>query len=173
VKTKKICIYLLASFILFILVLNIFGIIFNTTSSIPVGIYRKTYNPIQKGEYVVFCPPNNATFKMAKQRNYIGSGLCPGNLGKMLKKIYGVAGDTISIEKIGVFVNGRLLPLSKPLTEDGENRRLDQFQEKNQILQKNELLLMTDHSSLSFDARYFGPIDKKQVSSTIEPILVW
>jgi len=37
----------------------------------------------------------------------------------------------------------------------------------------SELLLMTDVSPTSFDARYFGPIARDQVTAVIRPIVTW
>jgi len=43
----------------------------NTTKSIPIGIYWMTGDPVEKGAYVVFCPPQVGVFDDAKERGYI------------------------------------------------------------------------------------------------------
>jgi type IV secretory pathway protease TraF len=40
-------------------------------------------------------------------------------------------------------------------------------------LGESELLLMTDRSATSFDARYFGPITREHVKSVIRPVFTW
>ena len=56
----------------------------NTTKSIPVGLYWLTKEPVEKGAYVVFCPPQVGVFDDAKERGYIGAGFCPGGYGFMM-----------------------------------------------------------------------------------------
>jgi conjugative transfer signal peptidase TraF len=52
----------------------------NTTKSIPVGLYWTSSAPVEKGAYVLFCPPQVGVFADAKARGYIGAGVCPGRL---------------------------------------------------------------------------------------------
>ncbi|HZZ03535.1 S26 family signal peptidase [Paraburkholderia sp.] len=40
-------------------------------------------------------------------------------------------------------------------------------------LGESELLLMTDRSATSFDARYFGPVTSAQVKAVIRPVWTW
>jgi type IV secretory pathway protease TraF len=37
----------------------------------------------------------------------------------------------------------------------------------------SEVLLMSDVSATSFDARYFGPLSCSQIKSVIRPVLTW
>jgi len=37
----------------------------------------------------------------------------------------------------------------------------------------DEVLLMSDYSPISFDARYFGPLRATTIESVIMPILTW
>lgn len=54
------------------------GLRINTTKSIPVGLYKISQKAPEKGDYVIFCPPEKAIFSLAQKRGYIGSGFCPG-----------------------------------------------------------------------------------------------
>ncbi|MBL8368460.1 MAG: S26 family signal peptidase, partial [Candidatus Accumulibacter sp.] len=40
-------------------------------------------------------------------------------------------------------------------------------------LSGSELLLMSDVSGISFDGRYFGPIDRSQIKGVIRPVFTW
>ena len=40
-------------------------------------------------------------------------------------------------------------------------------------LKDNQVLLMSDYNPLSFDGRYFGPINRAQIRSVIRPVLTW
>jgi type IV secretory pathway protease TraF len=56
---------------------------------------------------------------------------------------------------------------------DGLHYVLPQWRIINYQLKSNELLVMTDQSSWSFDGRYFGPINKRQIKAVIKPVLTW
>lgn len=148
------------------------GIRVNTTKSIPVGLYWATDAPVIKGAYVMFCPPRTAVFDEAKQRGYIGAGFCPGGYGYMMKRVMGDGGDAIRVTPEGVLVNGQILALSAPYSTDKAGKLLPRWADQ-YTLGSTELLLMSDVSGTSFDARYFGPIDTQQVKGVIRPIITW
>lgn len=148
----------------------------NTTKSIPLGFYRMTSDPVEKGSYVIFCPPNETVFDDAKERGYIGAGYCPGGYGYLMKRILASESDVVDFSDDGVLVNGELLAFSAPLKTDKVGRPLPRVRltMANQYrLGAAELLLMSDMSGTSFDGRYFGPINRKQVQGVIRPILTW
>jgi conjugative transfer signal peptidase TraF len=145
----------------------------NTTKSVPVGFYWMTSDPVKKGSYVIFCPPETELFATAKERGYIGAGFCPGGYGYMMKRVAAVKDDAVTIAADGVRVNGALLPLSVPRAADNAGRPIPRSEIKRYTLGASELLLMSDISGTSFDGRYFGPIDRKQVQGVIRPIFTW
>jgi conjugative transfer signal peptidase TraF len=145
----------------------------NTSSSIPVGLYWITDRPVTKGEYVIFCPPQHEVFQRALKRGYIHAGFCPGGFGYLMKKVVASAGDVVSSNASGVFVNGELLPLSQPYQADGFNRLLPFWRIHGYVLQPSELLMMTDQSRLSFDARYFGLLKQNNIQAVIRPIFIF
>lgn len=150
----------------------VLGIRINVTKSIPIGIYIVTNQIPQKNDYVIFCPSDIEIFYEAYKRGYINKGLCPNEYGYMMKKIVATEGDMISISKKGVEVNDSLLPFSTPLLTDLQDKALPQLN-VNKILDKDEILLMSDISKTSFDARYFGVSNKKQIQGVIKPILIF
>lgn len=99
----------------------------NTTQSIPVGLYWTSRQPLVKGAYVLFCPPEAKAFAVAKARGYIGAGFCPGGYGFMMKRVVATNGDTVSIADDGVRVNTVMMPLSVPLRKDKAGRQLLRF----------------------------------------------
>ncbi|EGQ8484964.1 conjugative transfer signal peptidase TraF [Vibrio diabolicus] len=149
------------------------GVRINTTKSIPLGLYWTSDAPIEKGAYVLFCPPDTDVFATAKERTYIGGGFCPGGYGYMMKRILAAKGDTVKITDDGVLVNGELLDYSKLKTTDLGGRELPQYRSTQYTLGDSELLLMSDVSGNSFDARYFGPVNSSQVETVIRPVFVW
>jgi len=149
------------------------GIHINTTKSIPSGVYLTVERPVKKGEYVIFCPPKNKVFDMAKERGYISGGFCLGNYSYMMKKILAVKNDTITINTNGVIVNTVLVPFSKLIKADAGGKLLPQLSIQSYVLKTDELLLMSDVNKRSFDGRYFGLVNRNQVKSVIDPIFLW
>ena len=153
--------------------LTISGARFNTSRSIPLGLYWITKHPIQKGEYVLFCPPQKTIFQKALKRGYIHSGFCPGGFGYMMKRVLATWGDIVSITPWGVWVNNQFIEHSVPYSTDKQGLPLPKLTFRQYPLKNSELLLMTDQSELSLDARYFGLIKRSQVKAVIKPVLTW
>lgn len=148
------------------------GARFNSTRSIPMGLYWVTSNPIEKGAYVMFCPPKSSLFDIARARGYIGAGYCPGGYGYMMKRILAAKADFVSVADDGVRVNGDLLPYSLPTELDGAGRPMPRLRAE-MVLRESDVLLMTDINRGSFDGRYFGPIDRSQIVGVLRPVITW
>jgi conjugative transfer signal peptidase TraF len=149
------------------------GLRVNTTRSIPFGLYWTTDAPVEKGEYIIFCPPQSALFDQAKARGYIGAGFCPGDYGFMMKRVAAVGGEVLASMQEGVSVNGSLLANSAPLALDNAGRMMPRYRIDGYILGESELLLMGDASCASFDGRYFGPVNVSQVRGVIRPVIIF
>ncbi len=148
------------------------GIRLNMTESYPLGIYRMTNEPIGKGSLVIFCPADNEVFRQARERGYIGAGFCPGGYGYMIKKILAAENDKVEISAVGVSVNGTLLPNSQPMKQDTAGKPLPHIRLKT-TLNAHSVLLMSDYNPKSFDARYFGLMDKGNIISALRPVWTW
>ncbi len=149
------------------------GVRINTTKSIPVGLYWTSSKPVEKGAYVMFCPPQVGVFEEAKSRGYLGAGFCPGGYGYMMKRVLAAKDDTVTITDDGVKVNSELLPHSKPHKADRAGRPMPRYQANTFILGDGEVLLMSDVSATSFDGRYFGPVLRSQIKTVIFPVITW
>lgn len=169
---RVITLALILSFVFFILLVSL-GVKFNTTKSIPLGFYYVSDEPAELGSYVMFCPPDTNVFKEAKARMYLTIGPCHGNYGYMMKKILAAKKDIVEINREGVFVNGLRLGLSRPLESDSTGALLPVYPEQPFSLKDDEILLMSDVSGTSFDARYFGPVKQQQIKYVIKPLIIW
>ncbi|CZJ39827.1 conjugal transfer peptidase TraF [Legionella pneumophila] len=148
------------------------GFRINLNESIPIGLYRITSAAPIKNTYVIFCPDNRESFRLARNRDYIDHGLYCGGYGYLMKKVVAVSGDILSVTNEGVFVNQMLIPYSKPKVQDGMKRALPQWQVMNYQLQKDEVMTMTSQSEWSFDGRYYGLVHTRQIKGMITPIWV-
>jgi len=162
-----------AVFLLFLFTCYLVGVRINTSKSIPIGLYWASSKPIEKSAYVLFCPPQVALFAEAKKHGYIGAGFCAGDYGYMMKRILAAKNDEVFIDDEGVRVNGELLPFSTPIKADKSGRPLTRFRPDHFTLDASEVLLMTDVSNTSFDARYFGPVKRSQIKTVIIPVITW
>jgi len=153
--------------------LGLAGARVNTTKSIALGLYWTSDRPMQKGEYVLLCPPPVGVIEEARRRGYLATGFCPGGYGYMMKRILAAGGDSVTMGASGVRVNGLLLPHSAPLPADLAGRPMPRFRADRYVLGAAEVLLLSDVSSTSFDGRYFGPVGRTQVRTVIVPVLTW
>ena len=112
-------------------------------------------------------------FDDARERGYIGAGFCPGGYGYMMKRVLAAKADAVNITEDGVRVNGQQLPLSAPLKTDKAGRALPRYSAQTFTVGSSELLLMSDVSGTSFDGRYFGPIERSQITTVLRPVFTW
>lgn len=162
-----------AGIFLLSIVFRLTGIYINTTPSFPVGFYKIVDEPVGKGAYVSFCPPQDEVFDIAVARHYINTGNCPGGYGMLLKRVFAVAGDSVSIGEAGIRVNNELLPNSAQISADIDGHEMPRYRLGERMLDDSEYLLMSDVNPNSFDARYFGLIAHAQIQHVVEPVFTW
>lgn len=141
-------------------------LVWNTTPSLPRGLYRKTWQEPQQGDTVLVCPPDLPVFRLALERRFLSPGLCPSGIGQLIKTVAGMGGDLVRVDQDGVTVNGHLL-----LGSARQNFGLGQVADWEARLAAGKILLMTPHPK-SFDARYFGPLDQNTIITPLQPVWV-
>jgi signal peptidase I len=109
------------------------------------------FDPYHRGDIIVFTPPPNAE--------------SPGGQ-PFIKRVIGVAGDTVDLRDGKVFVNGIALVEPYLFAVDGTAQPTlpESGQPPPWTVEPGELFVMGDHREVSSDSRSFGPI---QVSSVI------
>ena len=147
-------------------------LIFNTTSSFPIGFYKvlkkEHYN---RGDLVSFCAvPSETIDKMIEQGYTQKNSLCPNQTPQLLKKIFGLEGDRVDIEKF-VSVNGHIIRNSKVFRRDSRGNLL--LIEPSQIVEKGKFWAMSDYNEKSYDSRYFGQVPLKNIVGKAIPIMTW
>jgi conjugative transfer signal peptidase TraF len=149
----------------------------NRTHSLPKGLYWAVGKTPERGDIVTFWPDDSEPFRMARERGYIIPGRHndrgAGGYDLMLKKLLAVPGDVVSITDTGVIVNGALVPNTRPLRSDNIGDPLPVLRLENYRLLDNEALFLSDHLPRSFDARYFGMQDMRQIVEVVKPIWTW
>jgi conjugative transfer signal peptidase TraF len=147
------------------------GVRYNGTPSFPAGLYMVSGKHAVKGDLVLVTVPALPVFEMAKERGYLNVAFTP--VGRIMKRIVGVAGDRVTINQAGVEVNGVPLKNSIPLTHDAAGRPMAYYPLTDYALGPDEVLLMSDYNPSSFDSRYFGPLHSPTIESVVRPLLTW
>ena len=143
------------------------GVRFNTTESLPLGIYVTT---VGETNLVEFCPPEPFA-SMALRRGYRTRGNCPDGGMPLLKPVVAVAGDLVSFSTLGIAVNGHLLENTAALGADSYGRALPQRRGGIYDVAPGTVWVASSYSLRSFDSRYFGPIPLAAIREHVRPLL--
>ena len=150
------------------------GFRINTTSSMPVGVWRVTLLPadLRRGEVVTVCLPDGDVARLAAERGYVPAGSCPDGREPLIKPVAAVAGDLVRVTRAGVSVNGIDVDGTAPLDRDTAGRPLQAFPAGAQQVQPGQVWLLAGFSRNSFDSRYYGPVPVGSVQSVAHPVWV-
>jgi conjugative transfer signal peptidase TraF len=151
---------------------SVLGLTYNTTPSLPPGVYRirpLVAQPV-RGEVVGFCLDREAA-RLALTRGYVHpAGLqtalsrtrCRHGAGVLGKPVAGVPGDTIEAHPYGVRINGRLLRRSQIQKTDRAGRALPAAIGR-RVLGAGEYWLQSEFAGNSYDSRIFGPVREELI----------
>ncbi|MHA6768977.1 S26 family signal peptidase [Sphingobium ummariense] len=123
-------------------------LVWNASASAPIGLYAVSPGAVLKHDDMVIAWPPAETRQLAASRRYL-----PSNV-PLVKRVAGIAGDTICAVDRAVTVNGR--PVAVRRAVDSAGRELPAWQGCVRLGPGMVFLLMTETPD-SFDGRYFGP----------------
>lgn len=142
----------------------------NLTDSMPTGLYLKTY-PIlfKKNDLVLLCLEGEVS-TWATTHHIIPQGMgCKGTSIPLLKKIIALKGDYVLLTYSGFIVNG--VPIKNTIPIIGIVKQWFPLNQ-NIVLKDNEFIVIADYDSRSFDSRYFGIIQRDQITAKVIPIWI-
>ncbi|MDO6416248.1 S26 family signal peptidase [Sphingomonas sp. BIUV-7] len=129
-------------------------LIWNASSSAPTGLYQiNPTAPIATGDIVVAHMPADVR-ALAAGRHYIPAGV------PLVKRVAASNGDRVCALGSSITINGRRAVSRR--TRDASARALPQWRGCVSLGHDALLLLMTDVPD-SFDGRYFGPTQRRDV----------
>lgn len=137
-------------------------LIWNTTNSLPKGIYR-IESGYARGDIVAFDIPLRI-LPLVRERGWI-----PDN-DRLLKRIVAVAGDRICFREQVVFVNGDYF--GERSLVDSLGRSMPQLSGCH-TLNKKQVWVMLKNQPLSLDSRYFGAVDTATIYGKALPIFTY
>lgn len=147
------------------------GLRINLTPSYPLGLWRiePLARQVAVGDRIFICPPPVEPFALARNRGYLGRGLCPGWFSPLIKTVVAVAGQHVVIDG-NITVDGIRLAHSSVRPIDGEGRAL--ALDAGGIVPTGKLFLFSDFAG-SYDSRYFGPVPAAGVLGLAHSLLVF
>lgn len=135
-------------------------LVWNHTSSVPIGLYGLAHVQPVKGDIIVIAPNGKLRETLARH-----GALRPNRL--LLKQLAAASGDIVCRTRATLTINGVTSAIARAATADG--RALPAWSGCRQ-LGADDVLVLTRHAS-SFDGRYFGPIGAEQIVGVAHPIL--
>lgn len=136
-------------------------LVWNTSASVPIGLYLIVPRPLHLGDYVLI-RLSGVPQALAERRSYIGPHT------PLLKRVAALEGDRVCRRGRVVWIAGHWVVIA--LASDRGGRRLPVWQGCRQ-LQNGQLFVLGRHPQ-SFDSRYFGPIDRAQIVGAAIPLFV-
>jgi conjugative transfer signal peptidase TraF len=144
----------------------------NLTRSLPVGLYRITGGPVQRGRLAEFCLEDAESISLARERGYLAAGSCPSGLRPLLKVVSGLAGDVVGLENGLIAVNGQPLAGTAVVSRDSKGRPAPSSRLVPGVIAPGKALVLSQHHSGSFDSRYFGLVPLAALRP-VEPVLTF
>ena len=174
----------LLSLSVFYLSIQGYGFIYQYSQSVEPGWYIKypLSNPIHKGDKVLIKLSNNWD-------DFIASRGWKKKHVPLIKQVYGLPGDNICVKNNVIYINNQ--KIAKIKNYDSKNRLVPNYWKNNKIFKNNfkpdtslhhyqgkDCLVLEDsnylvlglHSDRSFDGRYFGPIQLRQIESQVTKV---
>jgi conjugative transfer signal peptidase TraF len=127
-------------------------LIWNASPSVPIGLYIVEKRRPDIGEIAILHPPESAS-ALANERGYLPTSAF------LLKPVFARKGDIVCRFGRFVFVDGHLRGTA--LRHDRMKRALPSWRGC-LTLGSTQIFVVSRHKD-SFDSRYFGPVDERNV----------
>lgn len=139
------------------------GVRVNTSPSMPKGLWLEIpydpAKPLHAGDVVAVClEPTPET------KRFVGPGSCANGLEPVLKTVGAAPGDIVEVTDTAVTVNHGSAYLILPA--------LPGCPVGTYPVQPKQVWLLSDHTPLSYDSRYFCWLDHSKIVHQGKPLLV-
>ncbi len=131
----------------------------NYGAKMPFGGFRLPgFRKPQRGEIIVFIPPQEVEQPWYKRKPYI-------------KRLVGLPGETIQIKRGSIYIDGQELVDPEIALFDYHNKGRYLQGKDEVVIPEDGYFFLGDNSANSKDSRYWGPVDKEQVIG--KAIFIW
>ena len=135
-------------------------VVWNASASAPIGFYWRVAGRLSSGDLVLARAPLWAR-TLAAQRRYLPIGV------PIIKRVAAVAGDVVCASGDAISIGGRVV--AHRLVSDRMGRPLPQW-EGCETLGAGEFFLLTADVPDSFDGRYFGVSERRDIIGRLVPL---
>jgi conjugative transfer signal peptidase TraF len=137
-------------------------LVWNASASAPIGLYRVLPGKPIRDDLVLVRTPNSVR-QLAAERGYL-----PQNV-PLVKRVAAVDGDVICAAANVISVNGRVV--AERMARDRLGRPLPAWTGC-QTLEPDDVFLLMEDVTGSFDGRYFGPVHRAAIIGRLAPLWV-
>ena len=139
------------------------SVIWNTSPSVPTGLYRVRLDPTPAvNDIVVVRPPEDLAWFLAE------GGYLPRHV-PLLKRVAALAGARVCRFGLTVSIDGKAV--AEALQRDHRGRPLPTWSGCIVLTDAQVFLLSTDRPD-SLDGRYFGPLDRSAIVGRAAPVWI-
>ena len=160
------------------------GYIINVTPSMPYGLYQEVNlktnqsKPITVGSIVLSCLPDQAAKTALDHEYLVHSSRCENGIEPVLKEVIAVSGDKVFLHQDSIKVvtaKGKIAFYQAPVLHTSPSGlNVPSLIKNSQFSLKNQVWLYGSyHYQLSWDSRYFGPVNTQEVIGLMKPILTF
>lgn len=136
-------------------------LVWNASPSAPIGCYWvEAPGPLRVGDMVLALPPEWAG-RLAAERGYLPAGI------PLVKRVAAVFGDTVCAVGAEIRIGGR--SAARRLWADRKGRPMPNWTGC-RSLGPDEVFLLMQAVPDSFDGRYFGPTERKEIIGRLVPL---
>jgi conjugative transfer signal peptidase TraF len=144
------------------------GLRLNSTASLPIGLY--IVSEAKDANLAEFCPPEPFA-QISVSRGYRSQGNCSDGESPLLKPVVAKPGDAVVFSDSGLQVNGVPLSNTAPRSRDSKGRPLPHYPFGMYRVCADTVWVASSYHPLSFDSRYFGPIQTVAIRNRLKPLL--
>lgn len=133
----------------------------NLSPSVPVGVYVRSSERPQVGDWVAACMPAELS-RFGRERGYLPRGTCPGGAVPVLKRWVASSGDRVALTEDGLRIGHEVQPGSRLSSTDSQGRVVPQAVQYPYRVPNGSVLLLGTRAD-SWDGRYFGPVPAESI----------
>lgn len=138
-------------------------LVWNASASAPRGLYLRLSPDFVRGDLVLARLPEEAR-RIADERHYLARDAL------LIKRVAASRFDTVCMTGNDLTINGR--HAVRRLELDGEGRLMPRWRGCER-LGGYHVLLLAEGEPVSFDGRYFGPVERRLVIGRLVPLWIF
>lgn len=149
------------------------GVRINLTDSMPIGVYLPVQRSVvHRDDLVEVCLPKEIA-NQGLQNGYLSSGNCQEtNAMPVLKQVIAMPGDAVAVNSDAIVVNGKEYAATLQPQDDLDPATKIQSKLGMRLTAKNYWLYGTA-SDQSWDSRYYGGVERKNIIGIYKPLFVF